>query len=138
MLKEIGEAPASFRKTVRGKVVEVDGLRRASVGTRALPDDIRKRLANGTITHIKVIGQGTAAVAGRSMAALLETLTDGQIDVDALTATELSGFGMRLDMSDTLVVAVSQSGTTTDTNRTVDLVRGRGACVHRDRQPPQQ
>ena len=32
-------------------------------------------------------------------------------------------------MSDTLVVAISQSGTTTDTNRTVDLVRGRGATV---------
>jgi glucosamine--fructose-6-phosphate aminotransferase (isomerizing) len=32
-------------------------------------------------------------------------------------------------MSATLVVAVSQSGTTTDTNRTVDLVRGRGAYV---------
>ena len=30
---------------------------------------------------------------------------------------------MRLDMSDTLVMAVSQSGTTTDTNRTVDLLR---------------
>ena len=32
-------------------------------------------------------------------------------------------------MSDTLVVAVSQSGTTTDTNRTVDIVRNRGAKV---------
>ena len=32
-------------------------------------------------------------------------------------------------MSDTLAVAVSQSGTTTDTNRTVDLLRGRGAAV---------
>ena len=32
-------------------------------------------------------------------------------------------------MSDTLVVAISQSGTTTDTNRTVDLVRARGATV---------
>ena len=32
-------------------------------------------------------------------------------------------------MRDTLVVAISQSGTTTDTNRTVDLVRGRGAAV---------
>ncbi|MGL1080505.1 SIS domain-containing protein, partial [Vibrio parahaemolyticus] len=47
----------------------------------------------------------------------------------ALPATELSGFGMTDDMSDTLVVAISQSGTTTDTNRTVDLVRGRGAHV---------
>jgi glucosamine--fructose-6-phosphate aminotransferase (isomerizing) len=32
-------------------------------------------------------------------------------------------------MSDTLVIAVSQSGTTTDTNRTVDLARTRGAHV---------
>ncbi len=32
-------------------------------------------------------------------------------------------------MSDTLVIAISQSGTTTDTNRTVDLVRARGAAV---------
>ena len=32
-------------------------------------------------------------------------------------------------MSDTLIVAVSQSGTTTDTNRTVDVVKARGALV---------
>ena len=51
------------------------------------------------------------------------------MDVDAITATELSGFGLRLDMSDTLAIAVSQSGTTTDTNRTVDLLRSRGAHV---------
>jgi glucosamine--fructose-6-phosphate aminotransferase (isomerizing) len=129
LLKEISEAPASFRKTVRGKIVEVDGLRRASVGFRALPADVRARLTDRTINRIKVIGQGTAAVAGRSMAAVLDTLADGEMDVDAITATELSGFGMRLDMSDTLVIAVSQSGTTTDTNRTVDLVRARGASV---------
>ena len=30
-------------------------------------------------------------------------------------------------MADTLVVAISQSGTTTDTNRTVDMVKERGA-----------
>ena len=32
-------------------------------------------------------------------------------------------------MDDTLVIAISQSGTTTDTNRTVDLARARGARV---------
>src|SRR5581483_11061253 len=36
---------------------------------------------------------------------------------------------LRPDMHDTLVVAISQSGTTTDTNSTVDLVSSRGACV---------
>src|SRR5207244_529397 len=49
--------------------------------------------------------------------------------VRALPATELSGFEMTSDMSDVLAVAVSQSGTTTDTNRTVDLIRSRGAAV---------
>ena len=55
-----------------------------------------------------------------------------------MLATELSGFELRADMSDTLVVAISQSGTTTDTNRTVDLVRARGGRGARHRQPAQQ
>jgi glucosamine--fructose-6-phosphate aminotransferase (isomerizing) len=129
LLKEITEAPSSFAKTLRGKIVERDGLLHADVGERALPADIAARLAAGTITRVRVIGQGTAAVAGQSTAAMLDELTDAELDVDAITATELSGFGMRLDMSDTLAIAVSQSGTTTDTNRTVDLLRSRGAAV---------
>ncbi len=129
LLKEISEAPLSFAKTLRGKIVERDGAYVASVGDVALPPAIAARLADGSITRIRVIGQGTAAVAGQSTAAILDELTLGQLDVDAITATELSGFGMRLDMSDTLAVAVSQSGTTTDTNRTVDLLRSRGAAV---------
>ncbi len=129
LLKEIGEAPQSLQKTLRGKIVERDGLLRAVVGDRALVPSIAERLADGSITRIRVIGQGTAAVAGRSTAALLDELCRGAIDVDAIAATELSGFHLRLDMSDTLVIAVSQSGTTTDTNRTVDLLRARGAAV---------
>ena len=129
LLKEITESPRSMRKTLRGKIVERDGLLHAAVGERALTVDIAKRLAARTITRIRVIGQGTAAIAGQSAAALLDELSDGELDVDAVLATELSGFQLRLDMSDTLAIAVSQSGTTTDTNRTVDLLRSRGAAV---------
>ena len=129
LLKEISEAPLSFAKTLRGKIVDRDGVLHADVGERALPRDIAERLAAGTITRVRVIGQGTAAVAGQSTAAILDELTSAELVVDAITATELSGFGMRLDMSDTLAIAVSQSGTTTDTNRTVDLLRSRGAAV---------
>ena len=129
LLKEITESPRSMRKTLRGKIVERDGLLHAAVGERALTADIAARLAAGTITRIRVIGQGTAAIAGQSAAALLDVLSDGELDVDAVLATELSGFQLRLDMSDTLAIAVSQSGTTTDTNRTVDLLRARGAAV---------
>ncbi len=130
LMKEIGESPTSFRKTLRGKIVETDAGLRVSLGPSVIPDEIRDLIRNGTITRVLAIGQGTAAVAGQALAAGLDALTpNGEIEVEAILATELSGFRLRPDMSDTLVVAVSQSGTTTDTNRTVDIVRNRGAKV---------
>ena len=87
LLKEITEAPSSFRKTLRGKIAERDGMLHSVVGDGALPTDIAARLASGEITKVRVIGQGTAAVAGRSMAAVLDTLCEGHLDIDPITAT---------------------------------------------------
>ena len=131
LLKELNEAPQSFRKTLRGRIVE-DSAGRLSVrlGDEALSPALRRRLADGSIRRVLVIGQGTAAVAGQSVAAAVEQAMVGTpVLVEALRATELSGFELDDDMSDTLIVAISQSGTTTDTNRTVDLARARGAAV---------
>jgi glucosamine--fructose-6-phosphate aminotransferase (isomerizing) len=126
LLKEITESPRSFRKTLRGKLVE----RKVVLGPETLPPMLCEKLARRAIRRILVIGQGTAAVAARSAAAALErTIPPGSATIEATTATELSGFRLTGDMADTLVIAVSQSGTTTDTNRTVDLVRARGASV---------
>ncbi len=130
LLKEITEASVSFRKTLRGKLVDRGAGPEVVLGPEALPERVRAGLRDGTIDRVQVIGQGTAHVAGQSLAAALEAaVPDGALRVEALPATELSGFGLRPDMSDTLVVAISQSGTTTDTNRTVDLARVRGAHV---------
>jgi glucosamine--fructose-6-phosphate aminotransferase (isomerizing) len=130
LLKEISESPTSFRKTLRGKLVQRDGRWEVALGDDTLPESVREQLRDGSIRRVVAIGQGTAAVASRSFARALSEAVDGlDIQVDAILATELSGFAMRPDMSDTLVVAISQSGTTTDTNRTVDLVRNRGAAV---------
>ncbi|MFN8050373.1 MAG: SIS domain-containing protein [Acidimicrobiales bacterium] len=130
LLKEITDAPNSFRKTLRGKLVDRDGSLAVELGELTLPAEIRERIADSTIGRVLVIGQGTAAAAGSSLAlALGELVADTSMRVEAVLATELSGFRLRADMTDTLVVAVSQSGTTTDTNRTVDLVRSRGARV---------
>ena len=130
LLKEVTASPGSFRKTLRGKLVEdADGIR-VVLGPESLPDDVRAALRDGHVDRILVIGQGTAAIAGQSLAHhLADFLAESDVRVDAVLATELSGFQLRGDMSDTLVIAISQSGTTTDTNRTVDLVRGRGASV---------
>jgi len=130
LLKEISESPASFRKTLRGKLVDVDGEPVLTLGPEAIPDVISAGLASGAIRRVIAIGQGTAHVAGQSFAAALRAMTrETDLRVDAVLATELSGFGLRSDMDDTLVVAISQSGTTTDTNRTVDLARARGAKI---------
>jgi glucosamine--fructose-6-phosphate aminotransferase (isomerizing) len=130
LMKEIGEAPTSFRKTLRGKIVDGDDGPTVSLGPEIIPSEVRAAIADGSIDRVLVIGQGTAAVAGQSLAAALDVLVpDGRITAQAILATELSGFALRADMSDTLIVAVSQSGTTTDTNRTVDIVRNRGAKV---------
>jgi glucosamine--fructose-6-phosphate aminotransferase (isomerizing) len=134
LLKEIGEAPASFRKTLRGRIVDTADGPGLSIGPETLPDAVRSGLRAGSVSKVLAIGQGTAAVAGKSFARCLRTLLAdggraGALDVTALPATELSAFHLQADMSDTLVVAISQSGTTTDTNRTVDLVRARGGSV---------
>jgi glucosamine--fructose-6-phosphate aminotransferase (isomerizing) len=130
LLKEITESPASFRKTLRGRIRLRDGLLHAELGERTIPSEVAARLRAGAIQRVVVIGQGTAAVAGQSFAAILAGLASGSaLRVETTTATEFSGYGLPPDLGDTLVVAVSQSGTTTDTNRTVDLARERGAAV---------
>jgi glucosamine--fructose-6-phosphate aminotransferase (isomerizing) len=130
LLKEISEAPGSVRKTLRGRLVPGPQGLHVSLGDEVLPPELLERLRQGAVRRIAVIGQGTAAVAGQSLALALTSLLGREGPaVEAVHATELSGFGLADDMSDLLVVAISQSGTTTDTNRTVDLVRSRGATV---------
>ena len=129
LLKELTQAPDSFRKTLRGKITDTAAGPRVSLGPEIIPDRLRDSLRSGSVNRVLAVGQGTAAVACESLAAALGSLAGGAVTALALPATELSGFGLRRDMSDTLVIAISQSGTTTDTNRTVDLVRSRRAAV---------
>lgn len=130
LVKEIGEAPNSLQKTLRGRIVRHGNRLRAALPPASLPQTVIDALQGQRIRRVLVIGQGTAAVAGQAVAAAIaDALLPTGIAVQALPATELSGFGLRDDMRDTLIVAISQSGTTTDTNRTVDLVRQRGTTV---------
>ena len=134
-LKEVGQAPTSVRNTLRGRIADRDGRPAVVLGEDTLPADVRARLASGSFRTVYVIGQGTAAIAGRSVAAAVEHAFGSvrgarpSLQAEAVPATELSGFRLADEMSDVLVIAISQSGTTTDTNRTVDLLRARGAAV---------
>ena len=146
LLKEISEAPASFRKTLRGKVVErgtsagangggsngavrAGAPRRARAGHASRSDPRpppRGRDPAGARSSVRAprpsparawppcsTGSPRRTVARRG--ARPRPSSRASISLD--------------DMSDTLVIAISQSGTTTDTNRTFDLARARGAAV---------
>jgi glucosamine--fructose-6-phosphate aminotransferase (isomerizing) len=130
-VKEINDAPLSVERTLRGKFV-LDGEAAAHflMGEDVIPGAVREGFANMRIRRVFVIGQGTACVAGLAVADFMARLLQPKgITVQGLPATDLSGFLLDHVGPDTVVIAVSQSGTTTDTNRTVDLARERGAHV---------
>ena len=131
LIKELSQAASSFRKTISRKFKPLPGGGATSLLLEtSLPKDLRDRIRRGGVKRIICLGQGTAAVAAQAVATLLaERLAGTGIHVDSAPASEVSGFLPGEDLSDLLVVAVSQSGTTTDTNRTVDLVRQKGASV---------
>ena len=130
-LKEISESSRSVRKTLQGKYrFAENGQVLFNFGEDILPQKIRRDLAAGSIKHIVIIGHGTAAVAGSAVADGLQRYLKGAgITVEAKIASELSGFSLKEDLSDTLVIPITQSGTTTDTNRAVTMARERGAAV---------
>ncbi len=129
-LKEIHQSPVSVEKTLRGKFSILDGEPQFNLGTEILPDRLLERLTSGSIDKILLIGQGTAAVAAQAIELFFrEYLGRSGPAIDSLKASELSGFHLHPMMSDTLVICVTQSGTTTDTNRAVEMVCARGAAT---------
>ncbi|RLB88015.1 MAG: glutamine--fructose-6-phosphate aminotransferase, partial [Deltaproteobacteria bacterium] len=135
-LKEISESPLSVAKTLENKftLIPETSLFETNLGEQVIPADLETQLKQGNIKKIYFIGQGTAGIAAQGCATLLtHYLGDKELDIRALKSSELSGFSILENgkgqnaMANTLVVAMSQSGTTTDTNRTVDMVKVCGA-----------
>ena len=129
--KEISEAPVSVEKTLRGKfsLIREPFQVRMNLDESVVPGTVFERLKDGRIKRLLFIGQGTAAVAGQVVSFFTEQLFAGRLAVTAMKATELSGYRMTDSLEDCLIIAISQSGTTTDTNRTIDMARERGAAV---------
>ena len=135
-LKEISESPVSVEKTLqnRWKVLDNEKKELAIVlDEKTVPDSLKIALTGNKIQRIFFIGQGTAGVAALACANILNYyMNDPSIQISSLKSSELSGFNLTEDedeksMSDTLVIAISQSGTTTDTNRAIEMLKTRGA-----------
>jgi glucosamine--fructose-6-phosphate aminotransferase (isomerizing) len=127
--KEIHEAPSSFRKTLRGRLRQGPAGVAVCLPPSSLPPDVRRRISGGQVREIVVVGQGTAAVAAQGVAQFVRAAVADRLAVTAMPASEFSASCLHPDMADVCVIAISQSGTTTDTNRSVDLARDRGAAI---------
>ncbi len=135
-LKEISESPDSMEKTLhnRWKVTQ-DGTPQyfIALDKTVIPSSLEKALTTDRIKRIFFIGQGTAGVAAMACANIMAYyMNNPSYPINALKASEFSGFQLNEkdgseSMADALVIAITQSGTTTDTNRTVDMVKERGA-----------
>jgi len=135
-LKEISQAPASLERTIQNRwKIAPEGSRSfaVSLNENEFPESLAEAIKDGTIRRVFFMGQGTAGVAAEACAGILNYyINDPHFHVAALKSSELSGFNIDYErpensMADALVIAISQSGTTTDTNLTVDMVRERGA-----------
>jgi glucosamine--fructose-6-phosphate aminotransferase (isomerizing) len=131
-MKEIFESPQSVEKTVQTKwrLTETDGNRHVVtiLDDTVIPRRLAAAFTQGKIKKVLFIGQGTAGVSACGCAELLRYyLADTDIRILPLKASEFSGSLSEDDLSDTLVIAVTQSGTTTDTNLAVDMAKERGA-----------
>jgi glucosamine--fructose-6-phosphate aminotransferase (isomerizing) len=135
-LKEISESPDSMEKTLHNRwKISQDGHQQYSIALddRVIPQPMKDALGQDRIKRIFFIGQGTAGVAALACANILSYYMDSPAyQIGAMKASEFSGFQISENdeagsMADALVIAISQSGTTTDTNRTVDMVKERGA-----------
>lgn len=138
-LKEISESHRSVERTLLNRWKIDQNRYFLSIGSKAFPDSLQKALSGshdspGQIKRVFFIGQGTAGVAAKSCANILNHyMDDPSFTARSFKASELSGMLNNFDdaksMTDVLVVAISQSGTTTDTNKTMDMVKERGACT---------
>ena len=132
--KEIHEAPESVQKTLHGKYRKTNGRVEFLIGNFGNCHALLRRFKSPDLPPIRrivVAGQGTASIASMGIAFLIRRSIERRgIVVESTKASELFGFLADRRLDDTVLIAVSQSGTTNDTNRVVDLARERGAWIH--------
>jgi glucosamine--fructose-6-phosphate aminotransferase (isomerizing) len=113
MLEEIRQQPSALERTIAGELKAIERF-------RAKLESRRPRL-------IVLAARGTSDNAAQFGRYLLEITTGIPVSLAAPSVFTLYGGG--LDLRDVLLVAISQSGESTDTNMVLEQVRQQGALT---------
>ena len=113
MLEEIRQQPEALARTLSAEMRSVDRFRR--------------RLEKQRPGWIVLVARGTSDNAATFGRYLLEITTGIPVSLAAPSVTTL--YDAHLDYRDTLVVAISQSGESTDINMVLERARARGALT---------
>ncbi len=113
MLEEIREQPVALERTLRMQLPEVSRL--------------RKVFATKRPRMIVLAARGTSDNAAQFGRYLLEILTG--IPVSLAAPSVLTLYKAKVDLRDALVIAISQSGESTDTNAVMEQARAAGAMT---------
>ncbi len=119
MLKEINEQPGAASAVIAGRLDERFGSTRLG-GLNLSPRELR------AFRRVKILGCGSAYYVGQMGAQMIEDLA--RMPADAEAASEFR-YRDPIIESDTLYVAVSQSGETADTAFAVQEVQRKGGYV---------
>ena len=113
MLEEIRQQPEALEKTLRSELRRIERFKK-------LVQETRPRL-------IVLAARGTSDNAAQFGRYLLEITTGIPVSLAAPSIYTL--YGARVDLRDSLVVAISQSGESTDTNLVLSRAREQGAIT---------
>src|ERR1035438_3785730 len=113
MLEEIKEQPAALERTLKGELGAIGAL--------------KSRLSAKPPRMILLAARGTSDNAAQFGRYLLEVTTGIPVSLAAPSIYTL--YGAELDYRDALVVAISQSGESTDTNLVLERARRQGALT---------
>jgi len=95
-----------------------------------VPRHILEKLKSNEIKEIIITGMGTCYTAATAIALYMRKMLRKYLPcilVESHIASEGSGFYLKAEMSDILVIVIAQSGTTVDTNVYVQMAKERGA-----------
>ncbi len=104
-----------------------EAVKNVAIANKKVIGEIAKEFKERGITHIATVARGTSDSAATYFKYIVETI--GKIIVAKITPSVVTAYGSNLNLKNTMVIAVSQSGMSTDTIMVIESAKKSGALT---------